>query len=193
VKVLVAAGEEEAAREQFGELVMRHQRRAARLAYYYLRDRADADEAVQDAFLKAYVALSGFDERLSFDVWFTRILVNGCLDRLKARVRRARWLSGSPDDHDGTGAEAADTDRSPEEALLSAETSRAVRAAIDALPDRQRTVVVLRQLDGRTTSEVSELTGLSEATVRVHLFRAMRRLRRVFGNAVAELDNGNKP
>src|SRR5689334_10408312 len=92
VKALQAAGDLDAARERYTELVARHQRRAARIAYHYLRDSAEADEAVQDAFVKAYQHLASFREELPFDVWFTRILINGCLDRIKARTRRERWL-----------------------------------------------------------------------------------------------------
>jgi RNA polymerase sigma-70 factor (ECF subfamily) len=192
VKALASAGDEEAAREEFGELVTHHQRRASRLAYYYLRNGAEADEAVQDAFLKAYMALDRFDERLSFDIWFTRILVNGCLDRLKARGRRTRWMVKGPDGLHGKEVfEPAVDEPTPEEALLKSEAGQVVRAAIDALPDRQRTVVALTQLDGRSTSEVSEMTGLNEATVRVHLFRAMRRLRQAFGK-VKKLDGESR-
>src|SRR5438105_1549930 len=92
VKALQAAGEQAGARERYAELVARHQRRAGRIAYHYLRDAAEADEAVQDAFVKAYQHLATFREELPFDVWFTRILINGCLDRIKARTRRERWL-----------------------------------------------------------------------------------------------------
>src|SRR5258705_8957088 len=92
VKAHQAAGELEDARARYAELVARHQRRAARIAYHYLRDAAEADEAVQDAFVKAYSHLPSFREELPFDVWFTRILINGCLDRIKARTRRERWL-----------------------------------------------------------------------------------------------------
>ena len=91
VKAHQAAGQLEEARARYAELVPRHQRRAARIAYHYLRDAADADEAVQDAFIKAYQHLASFREELPFDVWFTRILINGCLDRIKARTRRERW------------------------------------------------------------------------------------------------------
>ncbi len=66
---------------------------------------------------------------------------------------------------------------SPEAALLQQERAQSLMAAIRELPNRQRTVVVLSHLDGRTTREVSEATGLSESTVRVHLFRGLRRLR----------------
>src|SRR5215213_11439363 len=92
VKAMQAEGRHAEARERYAELVARHQRRAARIAYHYLRDGAEADEAVQDAFVKAYQHLASFREELPFDVWFTRILINGCLDRIKARTRRERWL-----------------------------------------------------------------------------------------------------
>jgi len=93
VKALQAAGRSESARERFAELVVRHQRRASRIAFHYLRESADADEAVQDAFVKSYLHIGTFREELPFEVWFTRILINGCLDRLKARRRRERWMA----------------------------------------------------------------------------------------------------
>src|SRR5919198_1931408 len=92
VKALQAEGRHAEARERYAELVGRHQRRASRIAFHYMRDIAEADEAVQDAFVKAYQHLTSFREELPFEVWFTRILINGCLDRIKARTRRERWL-----------------------------------------------------------------------------------------------------
>src|SRR5688500_15139354 len=88
IKALMVAGDREAARELFGELVARQQRRAVRIAFQYLRDAHDADEAVQDAFLKVFTHITSYREDLPFEVWFTRILVNGCLDLRKARARR---------------------------------------------------------------------------------------------------------
>jgi RNA polymerase sigma-70 factor, ECF subfamily len=181
VKVLQAAGRLEAARERFAELVARHQRRAARIAFHYLRDAADADEAVQDAFVKSYMHLGTFREELPFEVWFTRILINGCLDRLKARRRRERWLA--PPVLDSQGAERdpaeylASQGISPEEHLLAAERRRHLLGALAKLPERQRLVFMLSHFEGRSSREVSALTGLNESTVRVHLFRAIRRLR----------------
>ena len=81
------------ARERFAELVAIHQRRALRIAYQYLRDAADADEAVQDAFVKVFSHIGSYREAWPFEVWFTRILINGCLDRRKARLRRDRWFA----------------------------------------------------------------------------------------------------
>ena len=192
VKAMQAAGELEDARQRYAELVARHQRRAARIAYHYLRDSAEADEAVQDAFVKAYQHLASFREELPFDVWFTRILINGCLDRIKARTRRQRWLlpmSGktatrsAATPSDGAPAERDLTERvpaaglSPEQALLGRERRREIANALAKLPERQRSVFVLSHVEGRTSREVSALTGLNESTVRVHLFRAIRKLR----------------
>src|SRR5687767_8167230 len=93
IKSLVAAGDRDAARERFGALVALLQRRGLRIAYHYLRDAADADEAVQDAFVKVFLHIEQYREELSFDVWFMRILVNACLDRLKSRNRQQRWMA----------------------------------------------------------------------------------------------------
>src|SRR5829696_1750234 len=101
VKAMQADGRHAEARERYAELVARHQRRAARIAYHYLRDGAESDEAVQDAFVKAYSHLSTFREELPFEVWFTRILINGCLDRIKARTPRERWMVSMPESAPG--------------------------------------------------------------------------------------------
>src|SRR5918999_5571167 len=92
VKRLVLAGEREAARHRFGDLVASQQRRAVRVAFQYLRDAHDADEAVQDAFVKVFTHIGTYRDELPFEVWFTRILVNACLDLRKARSRRLRWV-----------------------------------------------------------------------------------------------------
>jgi RNA polymerase sigma-70 factor (ECF subfamily) len=180
VRALRAAGEHDAASERYAEIVERHQRRASRIAYHYLRDAADADDAVQDAFIKAFVNLDTYRAELPFEVWFTRILVNGCLDRIKARTRRGRWIV-SMEDHGPAGSgEALDppaTDASPEGQTLAAERRRQLSAALARLPERQRAVFVLSQEQGYSSREVSAMTGLKESTVRVHLFRAIRKLR----------------
>ena len=181
VKALVRDGEDSGARDAFSELVGLEQRRASRLAYYYLRDAGDADEAVQDAFVKAYVHIDRYQDERPFEVWFTRILVNGCLDRRKARARRQRWLLplGDRDLETPPAADRSEAPPNPEQSLLNRERSRQVSSAIDRLPDRQRTVLLLYHHEERSTREVAEVTGLSEATVRVHLHRALRRLRTI--------------
>src|SRR6476660_5668323 len=98
IRELVERGEMDEARERFAGLVATHQRRALRIAFQYLRDSAEADEAVQDAFVKVFTHIGSYREAWPFEVWFTRILINGCLDRRKARARRDRWFVAN-DDH----------------------------------------------------------------------------------------------
>ena len=177
----IAAGSDHAARDLFAQIVTRQQRRASRIAWHYLRDVAEADEAVQDAFVKAYTHIASFQPNLSFEVWLTRILINGCLDRQKSRVRRSRWLLrvGDAGRHDQDAIERATrpTDRSPEDLLLAREWRDQVIAAVRRLPGRQRLVFMLCHYADHSTRDVAEMTGLNESTVRVHLFRAIRKLR----------------
>lgn len=182
IKALVEQGRRDEARDRFGALVALLQRRAVRIAFQYLRDAADADEAVQDAFVKVFLHIEQYRSDLPFDVWFTRILVNAALDRLKARGRQQRWISHSTDEENGRPVEQVPAgEASHERRLLAKERWAQVTAAVAALPDRQRLVFTLCHLDERTPAEISAATGMSQATVRVHLFRALRKLRGVLG------------
>jgi RNA polymerase sigma-70 factor (ECF subfamily) len=182
IKGLLARGERDQARERFGALVALLQRRALRVAFQYLRNPADADEAVQDAFIKVFLNLDRYREDLAFDTWFTRILVNASLDRLKARSRQQRFIvtPGEGDDErmiEQVPAHEASTERR----MLARERWQQVSQAVAALPDRQRLVFTLSQVDEQTPAEIASATGMSAATVRVHLFRALRKLRGILG------------
>jgi RNA polymerase sigma-70 factor, ECF subfamily len=179
IKALVLAGDRDAARERFAGLVASQQRRAVRIAYNYLRDAHDADEAVQDAFVKVFMHITTYREDLPFEVWFTRILVNGCLDLRKARARRLRWSLPMTATADLPPVEPVAVQPTPEERLVSGASVRAIASAVDRLPERQRVVFTLCHMAEQSTAEVSRALGLSEATVRVHLFRAVRKLRKL--------------
>jgi RNA polymerase sigma-70 factor (ECF subfamily) len=183
IRELVEDGNVDSARDRFGALVALHQRRATRIAYQYLRDAAEADEAVQDAFVKVFTHIRSYREAWPFEVWFTRILINGCLDRRKARTQRERWLvPGEVGVLDEARASiSANGHTTPEDRLLAGERMDRIAAAIDRLDGRQRTVFMLCHYGDCTPREVSAMTGLNESTVRVHLFRAARKLRGILG------------
>jgi RNA polymerase sigma-70 factor (ECF subfamily) len=189
IRELVERGEMDEARERFGGLVAAHQRRALRIAFQYLRDAAEADEAVQDAFVKVFSHIGSYREAWPFEVWFTRILINGCLDRRKARVRRDRWIVPADDatlaGHDrrvlASGHPHISMQADPEARLLARERQARMTAAIDRLEGRQRTVFMLCHYGDCTPREVGAMIGLNESTVRVHLFRAARKLRTLLG------------
>ncbi|MBI4485924.1 MAG: RNA polymerase sigma factor, partial [Acidobacteria bacterium] len=172
IRGLVERGQMDEARDHFGGIVATHQRRATRIAYQYLRDASEADEAVQDAFVKVFGRITSYREAWPFEVWFTRILINGCLDRRKARSRRDRWyVPGEISRADEARASvAAPAEGDPEGRLLARERRARIAAAIDRLDGRQRTVFMLCHYGDCTPREVSAITGLNESTVRVHLF-----------------------
>ena len=182
IRELVGRGELDQARDLFDGLVQTHQRRALRIAYQYLRDPSEADEAVQDAFVKVFAHIDSYREAWPFEVWFTRIVINGCLDRRKARSRRERWFAPIGDSgEDPRLTVAAPPELSPEARLLARERRARLASAIDKLDGRQRTVFMLCHYGDCTPREVSAITGLNESTVRVHLFRAARKLRGLLG------------
>jgi len=184
IRGLVERGEMDEARERFGALVAAHQHRASRIAYQYLRDAAEADEAVQDAFVKVFAHITQYREAWPFEVWFTRILTNGCLDRRKTRARRERWFVSSTDAtpvDEGRASATIAPDLSPEARVLARERRAKLAAAIDRLEGRQRTVFMLCHYGDCTPREIAAMTGLNESTVRVHLFRAARKLRGLLG------------
>ncbi|RPJ78705.1 MAG: RNA polymerase sigma factor [Acidobacteria bacterium] len=184
VKALAARGEMAAARDRFEALVARQQRRASRIAYHVLRDAWDADEAVQDAFVKVFTHIHTFREDLPFEVWFTRILVNGCLGRQKSKRRRDRWLLPAVEtDHGERDRVATAWSRgpSPEEQLLLRERRAQIASAVGKLPERQRVILLLCHYEGCSSKDVGTMIGVTESTVRVHLFRAVRKLRSLLG------------
>lgn len=181
IKSSLASGDHFGACLRFEEIVTTHQQRALKIAYYYLRNPADVEEVVQDAFLKAFLHLPSFREELVFKLWFTKIVINACLDRIKANKRRSRWMIPTDEEQHERLLRHPSSEPSPERVLFLDERSAELRMAVIKLPERQRAVVVLNVFQGHSTKEVSLALGLSEATVRVHLFRAIQSLRKLLG------------
>ena len=171
-------------REAFGRLVELHQRAVTRLAYRILGERDDADGAAQDAFVKAWRSLGRFREECPFDAWLSRIVVNQCRDRLKRARRR---VMETPLDLDvaapsGGGAnqldDPVDFAADPEARCVGREIGRKIAEQVGTLPDMQRDVFALRYYEDRPLAEIAALFRVSIGTVKIHLFRATRRIRK---------------
>jgi RNA polymerase sigma-70 factor, ECF subfamily len=152
----------------FEALVQRYLPRARVLARRLMHDPDDADDLVQDAFLRALGRIATFDVDRAFGPWFSRLLVNTGIDQRRKRAVR-RTESYDPETFAGRSSPQQDTER--------AELRRSLNEALQKLPDRQRLVVSLFEIDGHSTEEVASMLDVSQVTVRWHLHQARRALR----------------
>lgn len=164
----------------FDSLVLRHQDMVFNICYRMLGDYDEADDCAQDIFLKVYRSLSGFRFESKFSTWLYRIAVNTCKNRLasvsRRRNRRMVRLAGDPD-CDTPGLDIRDSGASPSKVFEKKERERLIQGAIQSLPDTQRMVVVLRDVEGLSYDEISKLSGMNQGTVKSKLARARRKLR----------------
>jgi RNA polymerase sigma-70 factor, ECF subfamily len=157
--------------EAFATLVERYDRAVYHLAYRTLHDVEDARDATQEAFFKAFRSLRTFRPGSKFSTWIFAITYHACCDRLN---RRKRYASEEL-------PERADTAPGPEQQVIAFDDRVRLRAAIDALPEKYRTVIALYHLQGRQYDEIASVLGLPMGTVKTHLFRAKEQLRRLLG------------
>jgi RNA polymerase sigma-70 factor (ECF subfamily) len=166
----------------FRELWSRHHRKLFHVAFKILRNREDAEDVIQDSFLKAYTHLDGFDGRSQFSTWLTRIVINGALQVL----RKKRFVGISIDCGFGDEEGSWDLpDRSPdaEANYLKTELDERLRAAIRSLPRTLRCVVELRLSHEGPLSEIAESAGISLPATKSRLLRARRNLRQSIQSA----------
>jgi len=164
--------------DAFEHIMRRYNSRLYRAARGILKNEADAEEAVQDAYLKAFRALPGFRHDARFSTWLTRIVINEALMRLRRAKRRACFIEAD----DGSVTELAANigsapHENPDEQAWRGELRVLIARQIDALPPAYRTVFVLRAVEDMPVAEVAAALGVPEATVRTRFFRARRLMR----------------
>jgi RNA polymerase sigma-70 factor (ECF subfamily) len=152
----------------FDTLVRRHMQRAFGVAMRLLGQQQDAEDLVQDAFLAALEKIDTFDSQRDFAPWFYRILVNRCLNARKSRARR-NTVDVPAEAVSGLASPLVDTERS--------ELRTHLRKALGLLPERQRMIVTMFDVEGFSSPEIAEIMGISDGTVRWHLHQARRVLR----------------
>lgn len=162
--------------EAFRALVEMHSRPLWRAAWRVLGDAEGAEDAVQEAFLRAWRALSSFDERAELATWLYRIAVNAALDQRRSRWRRRPVDAPLPVDLDGEVASPSG-EPDPHRRAVSAEIARSARAAIDRLPEAERTAFLLRHFEGRSIAEIARALGRGENAAKQTVFRAVRKMR----------------
>ncbi len=168
----------------FEVLMRRYNQRIYRVVRAILKDDADAEDVMQQAYLNAYRHLGQFAGRALFSTWLAKIAVYEAL-----HCARKRPPTASLDETDSEGMTIMDTLRSktpdPEQNLLSKEAAQLLEAAVQAMPDTFRQVFMLRDVEGLNTGETAECLGLNEDTVKTRLHRARRHMRRHLSTQVS--------
>ncbi len=175
----VRAGE----RDAFRVLVDRHARAIFRLAYRMVGNEQDADDVVQETFLRAYRQIGRFESRANFGTWLYRIAVNCAVDLLRQRPRREQ---GQPDDGPEPGLTEADANPSPERLTFSAEIQEKVEAALHHLSEAERAAFVLRHFEGQSIDEIGHVLGLRTSATKHTVFRAVQKMRRALEPVLAD-------
>lgn len=168
-------------------LITTNNQRLFRAAWSILKDRSEAEEAVQAAYMSALTAIDRFEGRSNLSTWLTRIVINEALGRQRAARRRHRQLEAEGiallDDYRAlveSGSEVA----APDATAARAQLRRLLEQAIAALPDQFRTVFVLREIEGLSIEETAQVLEIPSATVKTRLLRARRKLQAALASDV---------
>lgn len=172
--------------DAFEQLVRDNQNKVYSLALRFTGDRETAADLAQEAFLKAWQGLGGFQGESSFSTWVYRLTANVCIDYLRKKARReAIEPAVSLDDPSGPWTEPADWEQDPQRRLERSERGQALARGLSRLPDWQRQVLALRELSGLSYQEIGERLGVDLGTVKSRIARARLNLRKIL------LEDGN--
>jgi RNA polymerase sigma-70 factor (ECF subfamily) len=164
--------------DAFRVLVERHSRPLFRLAYRMTGNEQDAEDMVQETFLRAYRRIAKFDERASFGTWLYRITVNCSLDLVRARKRRSEQSGPANPEMDDLMQSLPASSPTPDRMAMSGEARQRIADAMEELSASERTAFVLRHFEGMCIDEVSRVLGCRPGAARHCVFRAVQKLRR---------------
>src|SRR5690348_10451808 len=163
-------------------LMRRHNQRLYRVARAILRDDSEAEDVMQDAYVRAYQNLASFEGRAKFVTWLTRIAVHEAIARSR---KRSRFQSvDSSESFHGEAMNPATSERNPEQQIYDRELSLVIERAVLSLPDEYRVVFMLRDVEGMSTEETAQCLSLTQENVKVRLHRAHAKLRKHLYSAV---------
>jgi RNA polymerase sigma-70 factor, ECF subfamily len=170
-------------REQFATLIRQYNRRLYRLARATLRDDAEAEDALQDAYLSAYHGIRDFRGDAAISTWLSRLVLNECLGRIRRGNRRSKVVP-LVSSNDEVGLVAEEPARRPERIVARAQMRGILEQKLDELPETFRVVFVLRSVEELSVEETAEVLGIPAATVRTRYFRARGLLREALAQEI---------
>jgi RNA polymerase sigma-70 factor (ECF subfamily) len=165
--------------QAFAELVGLYQDKLYHMAYRMLNNRQEAEDVVQEAFLRVYNNLERYDDNMKFSTWIYRIATNLCIDRLRKR-RPSYSLDAESSEFEGLDGYAMipSDNRTPESETLLSETQRIIHQAMETLPPKYKTVMVLRYLHELSLQEIGDALGMPVTTVKTRVHRGREFLRK---------------
>ena len=164
-------------KEAFEELVHRHQQRVFAVAGGILRHREDVEDIAQQVFVKAYFSLKRFDQRAAFSTWLYKITVNECWDLLRKKKVRPLVYESDLSEEQARQFGAPDEHAAPQPDIMDRLVDRErVERLLDGLDERDRSMLILKEVEGFAVEEIAEILELNANTVKVRLFRARRRI-----------------
>jgi len=169
----VLAGEKDA----YGLLVARHSQSVFRIAFRITENEADADEVVQETFLRGYRKLQDFDARSNFGTWVYRIAMNCALDVLKKGKRQTAVPIAEEYDSELSSVQLADCAAGPDRLVLSQEIEKRRHAAMERLTPTERVAFVMRHMEARSTEEIAAALGIAPNSAKNAVFRAVQKMR----------------
>jgi RNA polymerase sigma-70 factor (ECF subfamily) len=167
-------------RGAFAELVELYKDKIYHLAYRMLNNKHEAEDAVQETFMRVYTNLHRYDEQQKFSTWIFRIGTNHCIDRLRKRKHSAYSLDAEMPDGEGNDyySMLPGNEDTPEQQIILSETQLLIRKAIDALPEKYKSVVILRYLQDMSLQEISDVLDMPVTTVKTRVHRGREYLRK---------------
>jgi RNA polymerase sigma-70 factor (ECF subfamily) len=164
-------------KDAYGALVVRHSHSLFRVAFRITGNEADADDVVQEAFLRGYQKLEGFESRSNFSTWIYRIAVRCALDKVGRRKVDDRSRVGEENDPEQDAVQVADSGAGPDRLLLSAEIGALQQAAMQGLTATEQTAFVLRHMEDCSTEEIGAALGIAPNAAKQAVFRAVHKMR----------------
>jgi RNA polymerase sigma-70 factor (ECF subfamily) len=164
-------------REAFRTLVERHSRYLFRIAFRLTRNTEDAQDVVQDTWLKAHAQLDRFESRSNVRTWLTRIAINCAIDHLRTSRRREPAFDPAAFDQEPTSGWIEATDAEPDRLVLAGEIGECVDQTLMRLTALERAAFMLRHIEGMSISEIGDALGLNTSATKHSIFRAVRKMR----------------
>ncbi len=165
-------------RAAFNEIVLRYKSKVYNYIYRQVESAADAEDLTQETFVRAYLSINSFQSRASLNTWLFRIATNLCIDQGRKEKRTRSFLAPRPKEEDNSiEQDVPDSSFDPQELALNTELGVKLEAALRALPEKLRTVILLYDIEGLSYEEISAILDCPLGTIKSRIFNARSAMR----------------